>query len=144
MFKKRLSFSVKPFSLEKGFAGMKDLLVIIGFVFVSAVIITVPPLSSSPLRIVVGFLLVLFIPGYLLVSTLFPRNDEIDAVERIALSIGLSICIVVFVGLCLNHTPWGIRLGSIILALSAFILVFTALSAYQRIHVPESERFKPL
>ena len=144
MFKKKLPFSVKPFSLEKRFAWVKDLLVIIGFVVVAAVIITVPPLSSSPLRVIVGFPLVLFIPGYLLVSTLFPRNDEIDAVERIALSIGLSICIVVFVGLCLNYTPWGIRLGTILLALSAFILVFTALSAYRRIHVPESERFKPL
>lgn len=144
MFKKKLPFSLKPFSLEKGFAGMKDLLLIIGFVVVSTVIITVPPLSDSPLRVVVGFLLVLFIPGYLLVSALFPRKDEIDAVERIALSIGLSICIVVFVGLCLNYTPWGIRLGTILLALSAFILVFTALSALRRIHVPESERFKPL
>jgi uncharacterized membrane protein len=143
MFKKRRSFSVKHFSLEKGFAGMKDLLVIIGFVVVSSVIITVPPLSSSLLRVIVGSLLVLFIPGYLLVSTLFPRNDEIDAVERIALSIGLNLCIVVFVGLCLNYTPWGIRLNSILLALSAFILVFTVLSALRRIHVPESERFKP-
>ena len=85
-------------SKKKGFAGMKDLLVIIGFVVVFAVIITVPPLSSSPLRVIVGFPFVLFLPGYLLVSTLFPRNNEIDAVERIALSIGLSICIVVFVG----------------------------------------------
>ena len=131
-------------SKKKRFAGMKDLLVTIGFVVVAAVIITVPPLSSSPLRVVVGFPLLLFIPGYLLVSTLFPRNDEIDAVERVALSIGLSICIVVFVGLCLNYTPWGIRLGAILLALSAFILVFTALSAFRRIHVLESERFMPL
>jgi len=143
MFKKKLPFSLNPFSLGKGFAGMTDLLLIIGFVVVSTVIITVPPLSDSALRVVVGFLLVLFIPGYLLVSTLFPRNDEIDAVERIALSIGLSICIVVFVGLCLNYTPWGIRLGTILLALSAFILVFTALCAFRRIHVPESERFMP-
>ncbi len=144
MFKKKLPFSVKPFSLEKGFAGMSDLLVIIGFVVVSTVIITVPPLSDSALRVVVGFPFVMFLPGYLLVSALFPRNDEIDVIERIALSIGLSLCIVVFVGLCLNYTPWGIRLGTILLALSAFILVFTVLSALRRIHVPESERFKPL
>ncbi len=144
MFKKKLPFSVKPFSLEKGFAGMKDLLLIIGFVVVAVGIITVPPLSSSPLRVVVCFPFVMFLPGYLLVSALFPRKDEIDAIERITLSIGLSICIVVFVGLCLNYTPWGIRLGSILLALSAFLLVFTALSALRRIHVPESERFMPL
>ena len=143
MFKKKPSVSVNPFCLEKGFAGMRDLLVIIAFVVVSAVIITVPPLSSSPLRAVVALPIVLFIPGYLLVAALFPRNDELDAVERIALSIGLSICIVVFIGLFLNFTPWGIRLGPILLAISAFILGSTALCAFRRIHVPESERFMP-
>ena len=143
MFKKKLPFSVKPFSLEKGFAGMKDLLVIIGFVVVAVGIITAPPLSDSALRVVVGFPFVMFLPGYLFVSALFPRKEEIDAIERITLSIGLSLCIVVFVGLCLNYTPWGIRLGTILLALSAFILVFTVLSALRRIHVPESERFTP-
>jgi len=143
MFKKKLPFSVKPFSLEKGFAGMKDLLVIIGFVVVAVGIITAPPLSDSALRVVVGFPFVMFLPGYLFVSALFPRKEEIDAIERITLSIGLSLCIVVFVGLCLNYTPWGIRLGAILLALSTIILVFTVLSALRRIHVPESERFTP-
>lgn len=130
-------------SRKNMFTGMKDLLVIIGFVAVSAVIITVPPLSASLLRVVVGFILVLFLPGYVLVSTLFPRNGELDAIERIALSFGLSICVVVFVGLSLNYTPWGIRLGSILLTLSAFILVFTAVTAIRRIYIPESERFSP-
>jgi len=84
---------------------------------------------------VVGFPLVLFLPGYSLVSALFPGKDELDMLERIALSIGLSICIVVFIGLALNYTPWGIRLGPILLALSAFTLIGTAVNAVRRFKV---------
>ncbi|NQE54782.1 hypothetical protein C5S29_14425 [ANME-1 cluster archaeon GoMg3.2] len=112
-----------------------DLIFIVAFVIVSVVIITVPPLNATPIRAVVGFPLVLFLPGYSLVSALFPGRDELDALERIALSIGLSICVVVFVGLGLNYTPWGIRLGPVLLALSAFTLVMTAVSAVRRLSV---------
>jgi len=113
----------------------KDLIFIVAFVLISVVIIAVPPLNATPLRAVVGFPLVLFLPGYSLVSALFPQKDELDMLERIALSIGLSICIVVFIGLALNYTPWGIRLGPIILALSAFTLIGTAASALRRFKV---------
>ena len=112
-----------------------DLIFIVAFVIVSVVIITVPPLNATPIRAVLGFPLLLFLPGYSLVSALFPGKDELDVLERIALSIGLSICIVVFIGLALNYTPWGIRLGPILLALSAFTLIMTAVSAVRRFKV---------
>ena len=112
-----------------------DLIFIVAFVVISVVIITVPPLNATPIRAVVGFPLVLFLSGYSLVSALFPRKDELGLLERIALSIGLSICVVVFVGLGLNYTPWGIRLGPVLLALSAFTLVMTAVSAVRRLGV---------
>ncbi len=109
-----------------------DLIFIVAFVITSVVIITIPPLNGTPLRAVVGFPLVLFLPGYSLVSALFPGKDERDLLERIALSIGLSICIVVFIGLGLNYTPWGIRLGPVLLVLSVFTLIGTAVSALRR------------
>ncbi|MCW3133209.1 MAG: DUF1616 domain-containing protein [Methanophagales archaeon] len=109
-----------------------DLIFIVAFVITSVVIITIPPLNGTPLRAVVGFPLVLFLPGYSLVSALFPGKDELDLLERIALSIGLSICIVVFIGLGLNYTPWGIRLGPVLLVLSVFTLIGTAVSALRR------------
>jgi uncharacterized membrane protein len=113
----------------------KDLIFIVAFVIVSVVIIAVPPLNATPLRAVVGFPLVLFLPGYSLVSALFPGKDELDITERIALSIGLSICIVVFIGLALNYTPWGIRLGPVLVALSTFTLIFTGVSALRKVTV---------
>ena len=86
-------------------AGSRDLFAIVVFVVISAVFIIVPPLNETPLRAVLGFILVLFVPGYVFVSALFPGNDELDGIERLALSIGLSICIVVLIGIALNYTP---------------------------------------
>jgi len=93
-----------------------DLLAIITFVIVAAIFVMVPPLNETSMRAVLGFPLVLFAPGYVLVSALFPKEDELDGIERLALSIGLSICVVVFIGLGLNYTPWGIRLKPILLS----------------------------
>ncbi|MFH1788730.1 MAG: DUF1616 domain-containing protein [Candidatus Altiarchaeota archaeon] len=59
----------------------------------------------GPLEIVraaVGFVLVLFVPGYAATWALFPDDKEIDLIERIALSIGLSIALVVLLIYVLN------------------------------------------
>lgn len=70
--------------------------------------------------ILVAILLVLFIPGYVLVAALFPEDEEINWIERVALSLGLSIAVVPILGLLLNFTAFGIRL----LPLTASILIF--------------------
>ena len=57
------------------------------------------------IRVVLGLPFILFIPGYILVFTLFPakKTDRgIDIIERVALSLGLSIAIVPLIGLGLN------------------------------------------
>ncbi|MFZ3113571.1 DUF1616 domain-containing protein [Methanothrix sp.] len=116
-------------------AELRDLSVIVVFVVISAVFIIVPPLNETPLRAVLGFILVLFVPGYVFVSALFPGSDELNGIERLALSIGLSICIVIFIGIALNYTPWEIRLNPILFSISAFTLAFTAISAYRRVKI---------
>ncbi len=116
-------------------AELRDLSVIVVFVIISAVFIFVPPLNETALRAVLGFILVLFVPGYVFVSALFPGSDELNGIERLALSIGLSICIVIFIGIALNYTPWGIRLKPILFSISAFTLAFTAISVYRRVQI---------
>jgi len=69
---------------------------------------------------ILAMLLVLFVPGYMLVATLFPGNSEIDWIERIALSFGLSIAVVPLLGLLLNFTPWGIRFVPIVVTIAVF------------------------
>lgn len=110
----------------------KDLFAIIMLVTVSAIFVIVPPLNETPLRAALGFVLVLFAPGYVFVSAIFPGKDELDPIERLALSIGLSICIVVFIGVGLNYTPWGIRLNPILLSISSFTMTFATITAYRR------------
>jgi uncharacterized membrane protein len=83
----------------------------------------------------------LFLPGYSLITTLFPRKDDFDGIERIALSFGLSIAITPLLGLALNYTPFGIRLSPILIVLSVFTISL-AMGAYvRRSMIPEEDRF---
>jgi uncharacterized membrane protein len=102
----------------------------------------IPPLNEiSPIRIILGLPLVLFLPGYSLIAALFPGKDDLDAIERIALSFGLSIAITPLLGLALNYTPFGIRLSPVLIVLSVFT-VSLAMGAYvRRSMIPEEDRF---
>jgi uncharacterized membrane protein len=64
-------------------------------------------------------------------KTLYPSkvpittsSENLDTIERIALSLGLSIALTAIVGLMLNYTPWGIRLTPITLSLLVLTIVF--------------------
>ncbi|MCD6456429.1 MAG: DUF1616 domain-containing protein [Methanophagales archaeon] len=87
-----------------------DLALVILFTLLCIPFVLISPLSETPIRIILGLPLVLFLPGYSLIAALFPRKDDLDAIEQIALSFGLSIAITPLLGLALNYTPFGIRL----------------------------------
>jgi|GEM_PF-1063548 len=91
-----------------------------------------PFLQESLLRPVFGVLFLLIVPGYLFTAALFPSSDDIEWIERIALTFGLSIAVVPLIGLGLNYTPWGIRLTPIVTALVIFTLAMTGIAAYRR------------
>ena len=89
-------------------------------------------------RQALGVVFVLFLPGYAFIKALFPAkvpiktsNENLDAIERIALSLGMSIALVPIIGLILNYTPWGIRLTPITLSLLALTAI-TATAALLR------------
>lgn len=92
-------------------------------------------LANSPpwiyLRYALGSLMVLFLPGYALVEALYPRGDEVRPLERLALSIGLSLALVPLVGLVLNYTL-GIRFVPIVLSLSVLTLSLLTLAAVRK------------
>ena len=87
---------------------------------------------DSLLRKALGLAFVLFFPGYVFITALFPNRKELDNLERLALSFGLSIAIVPLIGLALNYTPWGIRLIPILVSLTVFNLAFGILAIYRR------------
>jgi len=84
------------------------------------------PENAFPLiyaRYILGSIFVLWLPGYTFIKALFPEK-ELDSIERVALSIGMSLALVPITGLLLNYTPWGIRLTPITLSLLALTLTF--------------------
>jgi uncharacterized membrane protein len=98
---------------------------------------------DSPLRTALGLPFILFFPGYTLICALFPKKKDLDGVERVALSIGLSLAVVPLIGLALNYTPWGIRLNPILVSLFLFTFSMSIATAYRRGVLPVEERFVP-
>lgn len=92
-------------------------------------------------RWVLGSVFVLFIPGYVAVEALFPKGRELDGIDRLALSVGLSLALVPLVGLLLNYTPWGIRLDPILISLT-ILTVGLAIVAFARRFRLSVERFE--
>lgn len=140
-----------------------DLVATVVFVVLVNLVVFVPVVNETPLRVPLGLGFVLFVPGYALIAALFPEQGQsptvedepdeagwlsarqrsgIDGIERVALSFGLSIAVVPLIGLALNFTPWGIRLVPIMVATSGFTLVMVAVAAYRRWQLPADERFR--
>jgi len=100
----------------------------------TTIIVFTVPEESYPIvyvRYVFGSVFVLWMPGYTFIRALFPTkvpiqtsSTELDNIERIALSIGMSLALVPIVGLLLNYTPFGIRLTPVTLSLLALTLTF--------------------
>ncbi len=108
-----------------------DLALVIALTLACILFVLAPRLNETPVRVVLGLVLVLFLPGYSLIAALFPRRGDLDGIERIALSFGLSIAVVPLIGLGLNYTQYGIRLVPVLFGLSLFT-VLLALVAYIR------------
>jgi hypothetical protein len=103
---------------------------------VALTVVSVYLLPPSPpfvyARYVFGALFVLFVPGYSLIEALYPKRGDLDGLERLALSIGLSLALVPLVGLVLNYTPWGIRLDPIVVSLVGVTLVLSLVSSVRK------------
>lgn len=104
-------------------------------------LLTIALLPDSPVRVAFGLPFVLFFPGYALIAALYPRRADLDGIERLALSLGLSLAVVPLIGLILNYLPWGIRLIPIVVSLSLFILACSLWAGVKRAGLPVAERF---
>jgi uncharacterized membrane protein len=115
-----------------------DILIIL---VISILIIPLALLTSGAIRIVIGLAFVVLFPGYAFVAALFPKRTSLDTIERITLSLGLSIAVVVLIGLLLYYTSWGIQLDTMLVSLLSFILVMSAIAWYRRTRLSPSDRF---
>ncbi|WP_049972915.1 DUF1616 domain-containing protein [Haladaptatus cibarius] len=103
--------------------------------------------------------LVVFLPGYVFISALFPEggksdgrtfgNDKNDAAyalggpERVGLAVTISVAVVPIVAAIANFTPWGIRLRPILVGVLAFTAFFTLVALARRVRVPTERRYTP-
>ncbi len=92
-------------------------------------------------RNALGIIFVLFLPGYTCIKALFPNavpiktsSENLDSIERIALSLGMSLALTPIVGLILNYTPFGIGLAPITFSLFAITLIFAIVAFYREFH----------
>lgn len=97
----------------------------------------------QPLRLALGLVYVLFLPGYCLTAALFPRADDIDGIERLGLSLGLSVAWVSLLALILDWLPWGLRLWPIALGELASMLLFMAVALWRRSRLPAAAVYTP-
>ncbi len=99
-------------------------------------------LTTGIPRIALGLIFLLFAPGYTFVAGAFPRKTSLGPIQRLALSLGLSVAIVAQIGFVLNYTPWGINLSPLAISIALFIVISSAFALYRRRQVPEHERFE--
>jgi len=83
----------------------------------------------------------MFFPGYTLTAVLFVKKEGMSNIEWIALSFGMSIAVTALIGFGLNYTPWGIRLGSVLYSMTAFIFATSTIAIVRRILVLKINKF---
>lgn len=125
-----------------------DLLAIVaGVVLVVGIAFT--PLSElRVLAIVVGLPVILLIPGYALVSAVFPRAGELAPgsgtetswLARLGASVAGSGIAITVVGWLLDFTIWGFDRAAILVGLSLLTVVATAVAWYRRRQLPTADQ----
>lgn len=119
---------------------------------VVAVALDAPAVVRAPLAFVVVFIA----PGYTLALVLFPvgesslggsrreaaSGDGISVLDRLVLTIGLSMCVVVLIGLAIESLPILISTETLLGGLVGVIGGMIPVAHYRRQQVPIADRFR--
>jgi len=97
----------------------------------------------SPVRLILGSVYVLYVPGYCLTAALFPAAEDLDRIERLGLSLGLSIAIVPLLALLLDRLPWGLRVWPIVLGECAVMALCIAVALVRRARLSPPTAYVP-
>lgn len=93
---------------------------------------------SNLILIISAFVGVLLVPGFALSLALFPRFYDLDMTERLAMSIGLSLVIVVFIGMILDfarslvYFAGGITANNMLVSLGSTTILFLMIWVFRR------------
>jgi len=122
-----VSGSPLPLSSKKWFFSTETVwfwVITILAVVTAAVLLDVTEQSSSIyyVRPLLASAFVLYVPGYSMTKALFTKK-ELDSIEKTALSIVMSVSLVLAIAFIFNYTPWGIRLVPVTLSLLVVTLI---------------------
>lgn len=107
-----------------------DIFAVVATTIVAAVLALLVPPDIVLIRILT-LPLVLLLPGYALVSALFPTRS-LGVAERLMFSLGLSLVVVVLGGFVLNWMPFGLRASSWAVLLAGITLAASAVALVRR------------
>ncbi|MFC6731905.1 MULTISPECIES: DUF1616 domain-containing protein [unclassified Haladaptatus] len=109
--------------------------------------------AGAPLRVALAFVALVFLPGFALTTLVFPGRTShraaptdrtipsLDTVERLALSVGLSVVVVITTAFVLSQTAFGLELPTLVAAVALVTGTLAVLGAIRRLRVPAPYRF---
>ena len=86
----------------------------------------------SYIRIALGFISSLYLPGAALIEVLYPKEEDLEELERFAVSVGVSVAVTPLVGFLLNYTPWGIRLDPIVISITGLTMILGLFAVWRK------------
>ena len=133
---------------ESSQAPTADLLAVVASILLVVTVMFTPLAEWRPLAVAVGLPFVLLVPGYALVSAVFPRAGEVAPksggetswTARLGLSVAGSIIALTLVGGVLDFTIWGFERTAIMGGLSVVTLGATAIAWYRRARLSTATR----
>ncbi len=87
---------------------------------------------AIPLRLVLGAIIMFFLPGYVTVELFFPRENSLNDLERLGLSVVSSFAVTSLMGLILNLTPAGINVVSSAVTTMVYVTLVGLAAAYRK------------
>jgi len=121
---------------------------VLGIIVTTIFALTALVPESTPLlsaaNIILAPLFLGFIPGYALVSTMYPAQSDITTTVRYILAILWSMMLAPLIALALYFTPIGLEIREWKLLFSALAVYLFFIGIIQRTRTPLEERFQPV
>jgi uncharacterized membrane protein len=126
-------------------------LVVVGLLaFAVYLVVVLPP--ANPFRLIATLVVVLLLPGYALLTLLFPARERdsdmtgnsrasLGWIERVALSFGLSLALVPLFGFVFSATGMPLRARPILTLVGGVTVVAFVLGFVRRLRLPSEERY---
>ncbi len=110
------------------------------FVLLLSLLSLVVLLELPQYQTLAELLLILFLPGYALVSMIYPGRGDIGGLERAAYGVASSIALTTLVGIILNYTPYK-SMEPIVYVLTGLTISLLLVAYMRRHNLPGENRF---